>query len=829
MIVHEPYEIRANEFLEYLLTSKDIVKKISTEHFLSFLASKGDFGILKIKDAFLSVHISNLNYLYQIFYKSFQVLQQICTECNTAHSKIVQLLFISRLDYLETLVQGRQIVQLSSSVNRQLERISSVRNSIQEAGNFRTVEHEKSVIKQIVAEAESLMTEKIENKMEIIKVDVDNKLEELVKISQDLQKEYAKNIEKLEIRKKELTALMAVKYLLILVEMAFGIARPFAPKVGGIGAAIASATSKFLPNQKGETYEPEIPKALSNAKKISSMFGQQKSQRVKLEKIMKEVITTEQIEGDFLSPEHRQMIQSFLNETNKNLKSLEQTADNLKAQKAIDAVIMDLSVKISIMKTDQNASNEKKIDAFNQLISKLNKAKYIADSDAGSVGIEMIEKATSPTELEQVKASIEMNKIALKEMALYEKSLQEEFKPMVDEMISTLEQFNAGLKDKNAIELVLEKYDVKEYARKCIQMVNKFTQGFVEKEDGLESIFADLQDFLTSMIDANDKISEMQYRAQLANFMGQLQGGQCSDALTSDPVTCNSFLQISTIIRSNEIIREFLFVFTAYQQVLFPYGGEKIGVLKSTLSLLMGSSNMTAENVIFSVRPALETIQKDLAELSESILNHKDKNVVVADFNSKYISSSSFFVWPKEKYSQQIEALLSGEQVTLVASVLAPEVRNAVKFHTAMLNFTSKDVNVKNRIDELLRSFEVEMIHGGESYFRCGSRFYAIGGDKLTFTTSFERNEKGELVSRNKVFEKLKYGDVPLSPYTVWKFRLVHVSSKTDPKLRHSQLAKLAKKVDLELVGQGYYVKEEAPICDSDLGQFYNSFDNYFL
>jgi hypothetical protein len=211
--------------------------------------------------------------------------------------------------------------------------------------------------------------------------------------------------------------------------------------------------------------------------------------------------------------------------------------------------------------------------------------------------------------------------------------------------------------------------------------------------------------------------------------------------------------------------------------------------------------------------------------MNDAITNDKDKDISVGHFNSKYLTSRPFYVWPNSKYSHEIQRLLKGEQVTFVASVLSPDVRNAVKFNELILNFNSPNAKVVAQVHKLLSHFRLKMWHSGESHYRCGNTYYAIGGDSMEFKINLESDEKGDSIMRNNVFEKMKYGDVPLSPYTVWKFQLLH-RSKHDKYKLFRKLSDLAPKVDLELVGKGFFIEEGAEICNSDLGYAYNYYDN---
>lgn len=249
--------------------------------------------------------------------------------------------------------------------------------------------------------------------------------------------------------------------------------------------------------------------------------------------------------------------------------------------------------------------------------------------------------------------------------------------------------------------------------------------------------------------------------------------------------------------------------------------------LSSTASKLILESSIPQK--LSLLQSTLQIIKDQLAEDDNTIVNDKDRYISVAQFSSNYKSRSPFFVWPASKFGAQIKKLLSGHQVNFVASVLHPKTENAVIFKTIMVNLTSRNPTTSDIVQNLLEHFDVEMIHGGESYYKCGTHFYSIPGDRQHFQMSFERNENREYVSVNRVWEKLRYGDVPLSLYTVWRFQLKCQSKSKNFPLLFKSLSSLAHKVDLELIGSGYFLADNAPICKKDLSRIYSKFARSIL
>lgn len=78
-------------------------------------------------------------------------------------------------------------------------------------------------------------------------------------------------------------------------------------------------------------------------------------------------------------------------------------------------------------------------------------------------------------------------------------------------------------------------------------MINKVTEGFEESKESFGGIMSNFQEFMSTMIDTYDKIRDYEYKAQLTDFLGQMNSGQCSKSLSSDPervATCSSVYQL---------------------------------------------------------------------------------------------------------------------------------------------------------------------------------------------------------------------------------------------------------------------------------------------
>lgn len=116
----------------------------------------------------------------------------------------------------------------------------------------------------------------------------------------------------------------------------------------------------------------------------------------------------------------------------------------------------------------------------------------------------------------------------------------------------------------------------------------------------------------------------------------------------------------------------------------------------------------------------------------------------------------------------------------------------------------------------------------GNNYYRCGTRFYYIPiGEKLVFDYSLQKNTFGDPIRVNEIYRKVSGKGFFLSPYAMWKIKLIRDDS-ISLNTGHFDVFDDFKNIpiDLKLVGQGQYVKNEKSflygICNSKLEQHYH-------
>ncbi|XP_059483528.1 uncharacterized protein LOC132201393 [Neocloeon triangulifer] len=808
------------ELIEMVLTSNAQFSEMEENDFLNFLNTMDN--LLEMT----SQNSDDLDFIFNRMFESFKMFTQHCNKCSTTYLQLINLGFANQIENLRMFSSSKQIIRLPLAIANLMKYFDEISSDNKVLQAIQITDNAKQSALKEIADATKLVRDTIEKNIEEVRKNADAKIGDLFRVSDEARQKYTFNGINLEKQRRELGAAMQVKAILRVFKLSAKIgaaimnpAAEIGPLIFGNNESLFGIATDLAKKVAGNFIESGYGTAL---KKIGDLRDRKHRATERCFGAIRNIIDADSKLGGVITvPELRtQLLQMLeIQKESDNINPETQAVLLERANDLLQAVQVDLEAKIEMFDTLSDDKRQMKKEELQKLS---NGVKEIIESEIiGETAEQMREQAKDDFAIQEVNKAIEENSLALKKIDQYEKQIDDEIQPLLNGMFVILENIKVtGIKnDTSKYILQFQNLDIRKYSRSLISIFNKFLEDFDEVKGDLRNILVDLEDLMGILTRSYDKISEVNHQIELKDFLGKLHNGNCDNV-------CQVHKNITNSIETNELVRRFVHIFIAYQQCLFPYGGETMSVLRSTLSeLRQGKYKLSRDDKIKILKNSLQTMSKNLAETNTAIINDVDIGISFSSFNSKYLTSKPFYTWPGSKFGSEIKKLLMGEKVTLVASVTAPSVKNAVKFNTVMINFTSSDQEVSKQVQEMLMHYWVEMTYGGESYYRCGSNYYAISGDPLDFKFSYERDDKGQLISRNSVFEKLQYSDVPLSPYTVWKFKLVHSSGK-DQEYLSEKLSQYAEKLDLELIGDGYFVEEGARICSQDLGQFYNYYGN---
>jgi hypothetical protein len=117
------------------------------------------------------------------------------------------------------------------------------------------------------------------------------------------------------------------------------------------------------------------------------------------------------------------------------------------------------------------------------------------------------------------------------------------------------------------------------------------------------------------------------------------------------------------------------------------------------------------------------------------------------------------------------------------------------------------------------------MTHLGNSYYRYNDKIYPMTTNSQDISYYFERNSNGEPVHRSLAYDKLKNGDFMLSPYALWKIKLINMENKC--KFSFENLETYKDEINLELAGNGYYIHKGGVKEDLMVESYYKAIDTH--
>ncbi|CAL1260784.1 unnamed protein product [Larinioides sclopetarius] len=340
-----------------------------------------------------------------------------------------------------------------------------------------------------------------------------------------------------------------------------------------------------------------------------------------------------------------------------------------------------------------------------------------------------------------------------------------------------------------------------------IQM-QRMTEG-MEVKDDLARCLEKLEEAMSMLITIYDRIQQYQNEQILSNHIANVCSVSPSTLSISGQNLVNVTNNLEWSIRSSLVLKHYQTGLKAFKQWVFPFASHYLE------ESMIPSHFQQDGNIISLVNNAateIESLKKKI-DLYKASARDTDEILIRGEFNSRCISCEAFFAWKDEEYRYEISRLLSGRTIVLKADVkLSEPGKDAIKFKMIKLHLKSKNETLQSQLDETLKMFDVTATHIGNSYYRYHDEIYTITSPKKTIFYSFEENARtGNPVRKNEIYMKFKHGDLMLSPYTMWIFKLNATRGRN---FRELDIYK--GQIDLELEGEGGYVTNDFGYEDDD-------------
>lgn len=395
----------------------------------------------------------------------------------------------------------------------------------------------------------------------------------------------------------------------------------------------------------------------------------------------------------------------------------------------------------------------------------------------------------------------------------YEEEVYSKLRPMIGQMIASIEEIEEGLPGKSGAVLAIKQWSIQSILRDTKLLLAKLTKGYDAQADLLLT-FQKLDEAFTTLINVYDRIDNYTDQEKLGDYIACIGSSDVNSIQVNDLELQSALNNLDVLITSNVLLGQYKSATDGFTQTVFPFITSYSGHyhLPSDLQL----DNDTA-NLVIATTARLRDLSHKLIEYNTTLINGDDKYIYSTVFDPRFQSSSAFFEWHWEDYRQDITELFDGKRISLRADVRRAPPANAIKFNVIELLFRAPDVGHQKQMDDLLLNFDIVLTHLGNSYYRCGPEYYVIHSPSQMISYSFEKHSGGP-IRRNAVYDKLMGGNLMLSPYAMWTIQLKNASRD---KHIFDKLALLANRVDLALMGRGQYVHVDAPVCDISLRDYY--------
>lgn len=369
---------------------------------------------------------------------------------------------------------------------------------------------------------------------------------------------------------------------------------------------------------------------------------------------------------------------------------------------------------------------------------------------------------------------------------------------------STLQSFIEGaselqisLQDRSVVGREFMRLEVKRSFENLKRQLKESTQGF-EAGAKFAEIIQQIQEAIETSMNIYDRVQDYKDRITLADYMAKL--------VSPLAVVQNPRLELlRSKAQRNVVVEHYSRAVTAVRQWAFPFGASFLANIANLAQLARANSPQEHMQLI---RAQLTLLQTKVNNYHQEVQNFIDQALIKAEFSAIF-PATPFYTWSSKEFAQQISDLLKGQQVNLYADINQVAFRQAaIKFNEIEIKFKCQNPEQQALLDLELQNFKVELHHSGQSYYRVGNQIYQMANDRgFNISYSFARRSDNRLVESNEVYNKMKKGDLVLSPYTYWTIKLVPLPGSQFhnlfDKFKNHQIG-----IELQLVGRGQYVDE---------------------
>lgn len=751
--------------------------------------------------------------IYESFLQRVEAYSQ--SKSNEAESyegkKVLAWLYTSALSKLEGLKSNHYtslVIDIQKYFETSIHNINDLSDANKEAIINKHKDEYKKELDAKIEEATNLISKDITVEIDKIFTELDGTIDGLLEETLTRQNETEKDIKKLEKNKQELERNMKLR-LMVGVFKGVGQCVSF---IGPIGAAAGTAIQTASSIGESFIVDPDTPKkrftlpsGIKNTlDKIGTAVGERKQKKIdaldKQIKKLNDILEKEEV-GTVIGGDTKKAINNI-----KDALSKEKNSDS-PSQKTIDELNNRFLELVNERKGQLKKQPEKLAKSAVKVLDGFSKA-----LDVISTSVDLYNSYQDQQDkIDEIANSIKESKDELLKYQGYEQQVYESFIPMLNEAKDDLKELEKNLGGKSHVALDVQKWKVQSKLRGLKDDLVSFTKGFSTEETVLSCV-EKLNEAIMTLIDIYDRIQGYEDQEKLVTYIGALHSAAFEKIQVEDTELKRLLTHLHVTIKSNIVLSQYLNAVNNFKQTVFPFASSYMDVYALPKSLVLNDS---IKDLVNTATYQLESLSNKIKELNASSITKDDAIIYTGYFNGDNAALNPFFVWKQEEHKKDISNLLSGKKVYLRADVTQSFTLNAVKFSQIAIEFrvrNATDSQLQDELKSVLNRFHIIMTHMGNSYYRCNHKFYVVNSASQTISYSYEKTGN-EPTTKNAVYEKLKNGNIVLSPYSMWSIQLM----KGDIKL----LEKYRNLIDIELSGFGQYVNHNATICNTNLEKYY--------
>ncbi|MEW9824903.1 MAG: hypothetical protein AB2992_07200 (plasmid) [Candidatus Symbiodolus clandestinus] len=735
-------------------------------------------------------------------------------ENSKQYKKVLGYLYTTTLSRISTLKTGSEpnlIIDLENYLDWVKQNINSLARLQETSNKFSIINQYKDAYKtnidKKIEEAKYFITNQVTPEIDNINTQVEHKIDSLISETIALQKQARKEKEQLVQKKRELEKALIASWIFSGLKIFGQVVGCFGKLGAAVGSVIGSASqvaeSLSLAGQDSGT-TLQLPNGVVQS--IQSTIVVLKNQKFTRFKKLLENISTEVNKH----PEKLSDTSAKVKKLITSCQAAQNNSDVNKIKELEKELKQELTRKASALK-NQKGRADKKIASATAVITKFNQAIQF-----GAVGFDIYSKyGNDKQKVETIDEAIKQAEGKIQQLEKYETTIYETITPMLKNMGDDLNNVASQLNNKSQVFLDVTQWQVQSFLKDIKLQMRQFTKGFTI-EDNLARCIEKLEETVTTLINIYDRIQNYQEQQQLAVYMADISSPTANHIGVTNQTLNNAVNELEIIIRSNLVVEQYQTAVNALTQQVFPFAHRYLAETRLP-SLFQSAGDF--QGLVSTAVKQVESMQSKITAYKTAI-KQPDAYISSGWFNRDYVSAQPFFVWENSKHQDAILKLLSGDKVVVKANILnSPFEKDAIKFNKIAINFYSENSTMTSEVSNKLKGFTVSATHLGNSYYRYNNNIYIITSDSQNIQFSFERDAHGEPVQKNSVYDKIKSGDLMLSPYAMWEIQIINATNK----IHFRELTIYKDKVNLELVGHGSYVTRGTNISDTDIENYYKA------